>query len=256
MGTVPVVCHYNFQFVIGEGVETLRRAWWKGKYVQIDRHIREIDWDYEFSYLNVSDMYSRFLKIVSSLIESFVPLIKIREETVSKPPAEICRERKDLWHDFKNVRAQHGRGSLIAAEALEKYHAANNLYRNFHFYSQLNLEKRLVNLFRDSSKFFHSYIRKKKVGVTRVGPLRLSDGSLTDSPVQMAELFAGEFSSGMVFQADFEQEQYHQINTSHTIEEVLVTEQIIQDKLSKPVCSPQLLSYSVRLTSQTAVIRD
>ena len=53
----------------------------------------------------------------------------------------------------------------------------------------------MVLPFTEYSKLFHSYIRNKKVGRPSVGPLKLNDGTVVDSNIEMAELFAESFAS-------------------------------------------------------------
>ena len=61
-------------------------------------------------------------------------------------------------------------------------------------YLSSNSREVVFNKFSEFNKFFHSYIRGKKVWQPLVGPLRLSNG-LTEDPKIMCETFADEFSS-------------------------------------------------------------
>ena len=59
-------------------------------------------------------------------------------------------------------------------------------------------------------KHIHSYIRSKKFGRSSVGPLKLSNGSLTEDPKIMSETFANEFSF-VYFTGNFRSPAPHQV---------------------------------------------
>ena len=84
--------------------------------------------------------------------------------------------------------------SSDSVDALENYNILNERYRNYYIYKQAEKEESLIDLFRDNSKFLHSYLRKKKIGAPTVGPLRTSDGTTTSDAYSMAEIFAGIFA--------------------------------------------------------------
>ena len=65
----------------------------------------------------------------------------------------------------------------------------------YHIHYQIQEELSLINKFSESSKYFHSYIRRINVGRSSVGPLRLKNGSLTTDLKKMSRTFANEFSS-------------------------------------------------------------
>jgi len=215
-GHCPVVfdCVFQFDVQVGPAVST-RRAWWKGSYNEIDRVLQTVDWDFELAELSVSDMFERFLSLVNPLIYRFVPLCSVRSGSgIVNPPAWLKRARKHAWELYKQLRAVYGRHSYITTAALAEYDRLNSQFRNFHIHVQIEHESALIDRFRESSKFFHSYIRNKKVGCPSVGPLRLPDGCLTDDSAEMAELFADGFVS--VYSDDhFHDSAPHQVFHGH-----------------------------------------
>ena len=61
--------------------------------------------------------------------------------------------------------------------------------------SQLKYEKSLIDQLRSSPKLFHLYISHRRVSQLTVGPLRLSNGKLSDKPSVMATMFVQTFVS-------------------------------------------------------------
>ena len=195
-GHCPLMFDYVFDFSLEHPLgEVARRAWWKGKYGRINDMLEHIDWDFEFSDLSISDMFERFQSIISPLVSRYIPLVDKKPPKKLVPPTSLKRRRKRAWGNYKDVRESCGRRSIEAAEALESYLIINREYRNFHINHQIQEEFSLTTRFSDSSKFFHAYLRNKKVGQPSVGPLRLDDGSLSMDPIIMGERFADGFSS-------------------------------------------------------------
>ena len=59
-GHSPIALSYIFDFSMdGNGASNYRRAWWKGKYNRIESELSQVDWDLEFQYLSLSNMYER-----------------------------------------------------------------------------------------------------------------------------------------------------------------------------------------------------
>ena len=196
-GHSPVLFHYNLRNDSNLfDVRIFKRAWWKGRYNVINRLIGNVDWDFEFSELSVDGMFGKFQEIIFPMIEAYVPLCsKEKPSSIPNPPAHLKRERRSAWEVYRNLRSLYGRSHGISEEALHRYSIVNYRYRNFHIHAQIEHEISLIDLFRSDSKFFHSYIRKKKVGSPSVGPLRMSDGALTEQPELMSEIFVNKFSS-------------------------------------------------------------
>ena len=110
----------------------------------------------------------------------------------------MMSRRSQLWTAFKEARRKFGHQSPLAQQLLESFQEVNFQYRNFELFARAKYELELVNCIDDAPKRFHSYIRNKKVGCPSVGPLRLPSGEITDSPHEMAEIFAGAFASVFV----------------------------------------------------------
>ena len=194
-------CEYLFENVENSPAPAVKdaRQWHKGKYNAISRKLEEIDWDFEFAFLNVEGAYSRLMEITSPLIAELIPLSKpnskiSRPPWKVNPPSSLRNRRKDAWDRYKTLRSRLGRHSHETREAMTSFFAANRSLRNFAVASQSQYEEKLLEELKSNPKQLHAYLRKKKVGCPSVGPLRL-DGKLTDDPATMAESFASAFES-------------------------------------------------------------
>ena len=200
----PVVFHYVFQVDaphLNDGQRpggAEHRAWHKGKYSLIMRHLLNTDWDLEFKYRNTSECVSHFTRIVSDLAHQFVPVNKARESGIpwkTRPPTGLVRQRQLAWQKYKSVRHQLGRSASDTHSAYAKFTSVNRQYRSFSVRAQANYESGLIDRSKENPKLLHSYIRNKKVGRPSVGPLTLDSGELSDAPAAMAECFASSFSA-------------------------------------------------------------
>lgn len=198
----PTLCEYLFSYsghvTSSSGVK--KRRWHRGKYNQISEGLSEVDWDFEFLHLDVHDAYTRFLDILSPLINEFVPLTATLSQSRKlpwkvHPPTSLLNRRKAAWDKYKASRSRLGRTSGSTRDALGDFFAINRSVRNFATASQSNYELQMIEDFTTNPRQLHAYIRHKKVGCPSVGPLKLEDGSLTDDAWQMAESLARAFES-------------------------------------------------------------
>ena len=107
-------------------------------------------------------------------------------------------ERAQLWAAYKESRTSLGRNNDYTLEALDRFNGANYHYRNYSRTRQCQYEKKLVDLLGIAPKAFHSYLRERKKGCPKVGPLRETNGSLISDKYRMSEVFAEAFASVFV----------------------------------------------------------
>ncbi|KAK3871249.1 hypothetical protein Pcinc_023590 [Petrolisthes cinctipes] len=110
---------------------------------------------------------------------------------------------------FKNTRRFFGRHSLESSQALANYNNINHRFKNYFIHPQIQYEESLTDKLKDNPKSFHQYIRGTKVGAPSVGPLKCSDGSLTEQCDTMAEMFVTDFAS--VFKMGIPRPSPHQV---------------------------------------------
>ena len=65
-------------------------------------------------------------------------------------------------------------------------------------HSQISYEKKIADQLNSNPKLFHSYLRNRRVGRPKIGPLKLESGETTDNPLDMAKCFASFFASVFV----------------------------------------------------------
>ena len=197
----PVSFCYNFDFSTSSENPVMKFTWHKGDYTKIALELSEIDWDFEFSYLNVQAKYTRFLDILLPLVNRYVPKNTAKHEfRVVKPPRDLLVRRGNVWNEYKNDRRRYGRNSAEAHASLELFNGLNYNYRNYSITSQISYEDSMTGQFLVYRKALYSYMRSKKVGRPTVGPLKMADGTVVYDKGLMAELFAESFSS--VYRAD------------------------------------------------------
>ena len=92
------------------------------------------------------------------------------------------------------MRQRNGKSSEIDGQALIFYDSSNDQYRNYHIHHQIQEEFSLVSMFSESILFILIFVAKK-VGRHSVGPLRFSNGSLTDN-LELISTLDAEASMG------------------------------------------------------------
>lgn len=205
-GHSPVLCSYIFHDVPSSQETFIHRLWHRGKYNKINWHLSFIDWDFEFMDLNTDAMFIRFINILTPLIDRYIPIMEFNEGTHNpkwnvRPPQLLKRRRHLLWNQYKVTRSRYGRNSDEAIGALRLFQDVNYQFRNFVITKQAEYEASIVESLTHNTKIFHAYIRQKKVGKPRIGPLKTDDGQAINDAKSMANIFGAAFSSVYVREA-------------------------------------------------------
>ena len=204
-GHTPVICHYIFQsdqeLNFGDNIRPVcnKLLWYKGNYDSLNEEFYNIDWHFEFEDLSVEDCYKKFCKLVLHFCGKLIPIVpdypKKATPWRSKPPSELLCSKQNLWRVFLLNKKNYGRNSDQATSSLNLFHNVNSEYMNFAITSQISYELSLIVDSRRNPKLFHFYIRSMKKGRPSIGPLKLSNSSLSDDPLTMANCLADGFSS-------------------------------------------------------------
>ena len=209
----PVIFDYIFSGISSEpGSRQDKFSWHRGNYSKLIEEFSDIDWDYEFKYLNASDCFDKMRDIIVARLLVHVPLQS--KKTDSKPPWSrnpprgLLNRRHEAWLAYKRVRSLSGRSSSAARDALAEFSVVNKQVRNFEVVSQASYEHSMIGRFCECPKLLHSYIRSKKVAPLAVGPLKVSTGQLSSDPVVMSETLASSFASVYVKQTPAVQEPH------------------------------------------------
>lgn len=176
-----------------------KRQWQRGKYNKICDVLMEVDWEYEFAYLDVNASYQKFLAIVSPLVAKHVPAARDkscqRPPWQIRPPSSLISARTRAWVFYKDQRSRFGRRSTEATAALGSFFVRNREVKNHATVAQARYEQSLILRSVENPKLFHAYVKGKKVGRPGVGPVTLPSGEISDNPTEMTECFASSFAS-------------------------------------------------------------
>ena len=233
-GHSPVKCNYILSTSSSNDTGQAHRLWSKGNYTEINLSLSTLDWDLEFMYLNIDDMYKRFLDIINSLVDVYIPLSTRNKHSFwpVKPPATLKRRRQSKWKSYKDSRAKFGRRSDAATLAFQEFMDVNYQCRTYTIQRQINYEQSLVDSLVSNPKVFHAYIRNKKVGRVGVGPLTSPEGRVVTDPLEMSEIFAAAFSS--VYSQGTPANQFsHQFFDGTILYDVIIGRQAVINAISK-----------------------
>lgn len=175
-------------------------CWSRGRYAQMNASLSQVDWDFEFMHLDVNETNEVFCKIFHDHIKTFVPNCTPRPFSLPwerNIPPHLSRGRTNCWREYKALRAQWGRQSHQALQALYRFNTKNLELKYLMLNRRIDYEVGLLNQYKEKPKLFHAYIRGKKTCRPKVGPLSLH-GELVDCPAIMAEMFVDAFSSVFV----------------------------------------------------------
>ena len=152
--------------------------------------------------MDVEDVSCYLLDTLTYIVSEYVPLRKLKNVAppwLCKMPKYLEKQKTILWKTCKQMRHLFGRHSHQALRALYEFNKKNSEIRHKLNDLQAEYELNLLHQRASKPKLFHSYIRKKKVGRPKAGPIMV-DGDLTDNFHTMSEVFVQAFSS--VFEID------------------------------------------------------
>ena len=91
------------------------------------------------------------------------------------------------------VRCEKGRRHADRLAVWERFKANNNTFKEYVLNSQIEYEKNCIDQIKSNPKIFHSYKKHKKACPPIVGPIKTTEGEITDDPKSMANCFADTF---------------------------------------------------------------
>ena len=159
-----------------------RRNYKKGDYHGMRNHLADP---------NVQlNTWEKLKNCMKELVETFVPLIKIRSSGNQMPLARAVRmkikEKKKAWKIFKNYQT---------TDNLTKYKTKRSEVRSATRSEALTREKEISSEVKTNPKKFWSYVRQKTTIREAIPALIKPNGMLTNTDDEKAEVLANFFAS-------------------------------------------------------------
>ena len=174
--------------------ETIRKPIWSKithEYI-LNMSNDNIDWNYSSKDLDVEEMWQELHGKLMSIKDTVPTSSFDSNNRPTKPPwctstLKRMRANKDkAWDKF----------DLYATkENLQYALSRQGIYDNEEFRLKFNYEKKLTSNLKSNSKGFFSYLRNSRQLKTCIPTLERSDGNLTSSADESAEVLADAFSS-------------------------------------------------------------
>ena len=182
-------CHVVFEYILQFSIPEIfsnsseRILWSKGHYMLMFDNILAVDWDYEFDSRSLDGCCTYFVNFMKELIDRFVPAgAHASSPTWMKgPPRWLEREKGNKSKEYKRQRRVLGRNHGQTLDALNSFNVVNYQYRNYVIERQCHYESSIVGRLASARKLFHSYIRRRKIGCSSVGPLRAGNGEVVST---------------------------------------------------------------------------
>eukprot|EP00794_Sanderia_malayensis_P014846 gene14846-16388_t len=182
--------------------------------------LSEVTWENEMGDMNVDESWSFFRDKVITAIKDYIPLL-VPKKPNAKPP---------YWN--KNL-TRHVRKK-------QRNMTSKELRKNERLY-----ESSLTKEFKEKPKQFYGYVRNKMKTKANVPQLKRSDGSMTESDQQKADVL-NEFFQSVFVEENTSKLPDFDIRTDNIIEDIEFTvedvkkklDQLKEDKAAGPDCIP------------------
>ena len=156
-------------------------------------YLADIDWEFELALMSSDDSFECLCRIVKEATEDSIPL-KTHRSLQTKPPwrrelhpQEVLFKsvsRNTAWQSYALIRQWYGHCSPAALEAYGMFSGLNRQLQvcNYSVQSQSRYEHSLIEKWKDNPKLLHAYINSTKSAPATVGPLKLTDGTMSPDP--------------------------------------------------------------------------
>lgn len=207
--------------------EERRPDWRKADFDNMRWALGCIDWRGEFYNKNLDEMWDSFKDIIHNICNTSVPVSTPRDP--DKPPwltrelIRLVRRKNRAWRSAKLYSCEETWRNYgeLAKETRKKITNAKR-----------NMERRLANSEDKGGTKFSRYIKSKSKTKTTIGPLKNSDGNLSNSLGDMTEILNTYFAS--VFQEeDLTSVPEKERETEVTLSLIEISVQKVRDKINK-----------------------
>lgn len=165
----------------------------KGNYEKLRQTLAPINWSILLENLNVEEAWLNFTSILKDAVVQCIPTTRRRTNVKSHKPKWWSNEIEAGLSQKKNAHQRYkvtnNENDRLEYERLRRH--TKKLIRQ----SKRNLEVYIASISKTNPKEFFSYVRKKKVLTSTIGPLSLQNGQLVSDENKMADLLNEYFAS-------------------------------------------------------------
>lgn len=167
-----------------------RPNFYKGDYKSMRETLSKVCWTtVENDHLEV--FWNNFLKVVNDSINSHVPKVRPSNRAKKKPWLNkdallAIQDKKRAWKSYKMCKTK---------QKYQKYAEVRNKATRTCRDAKVNFERQIASNIKSDSKSFWNYVRSQTKVKSSIGDLECSDGSITSSDIQKAELLNVFFAS-------------------------------------------------------------
>ena len=207
--------------------EVPRPNFYKGKYEQMRETLKSVDWE-SVQDEDTNVFWENFVCEIDKAIENNVPSVTPSNKAKKKPwlnrdALTSVKNKKKAWKKYRLCRNPHN--FQLYAEARNK---ATRECRN----AKLNYEKLIAINIKEDSKSFWNYVRMQSKTRTGIGDLESSDGTLSSSDHQKAELLNTFFASVFTEEDTSTIPTIDGIDIEEHLEQVEITPEKVKKKLN------------------------
>ena len=168
--------------------------YWKGNYTQINKDMREINWDSELADKNTEDAWNTFKHTLQSSVQQNVP-VKTTNKKLRKNPwitraaKRKLQKRDKAWKKYRTIPTEVN---------YKEYKMLRNNANKKVKEDRANYRKRILKSFKGKPKRFYGYMQKLRTVRDKVARLTKANGKLTETDGEVAQTLADCFSNVFV----------------------------------------------------------
>lgn len=226
----------TWEFAYGNGNECSKKEaqprldYRKGKYKELSEALKQIDWT-AMGHMDVERSWKYFTTKLEELVYQFVPPTRLTLYRQHNPPwwhksleAAVKRKHK-AWKEYREVRTEVN----YKEYTVQRNRAASSIRK-----ARQGYEDRLADSLKQAPKRLHGYIRAQQRVKASVGPIKDTNGRLTESNQEAAEVLQSFFKSVFTKENDDGIPTFpDQVDNEHKLCDITITVDQVKTELTK-----------------------
>ena len=170
----------------------------KADFVQINNHLKNIDWNELISLCNFEEFPELFHLTVLQTCMLYTPLKQennIKQNQFIQARNILRRRKRKVKTQINAVKVKNPMAKQKLIKLRSELYDLNQKINQSIISQQDQREHVAVERIRKNPRYFYSFAREKKKMTSNIGPLLNQEGDLTDNPTEMANILQDQYAS-------------------------------------------------------------
>ena len=181
--------------------------------------------DNEINGISIDETWTKFKEVIDEGVRRFIPLAgakSTRKTMIPRTIRSVIKQRNKLWRLYRLTNRERD---------WENFKTVRNQVRSRLRVWEEDTEREMIRQFKGDKKKFYGYVKSKQKVRTTIGYVRTTDGILTTTEQETAQVLNRFFHSVFVNEGDYEPVDGSRVDSE--VADVDITEEKVMSMLEK-----------------------